>query len=91
MEYKELSYVLAGFYAFDTGSVDSGIHDEVLRKKVEDYLVGLKPIEHKKLIAKIVWDLCLSDEAIEAGYGPEDAKSFLEWLDERMGCLVRDE
>lgn len=83
----ELKDALDGLFAYDNGSVDSGIHDEALRATVQKQLQEMRPLEHRRLIAKFVIDLYLSEKAIEAGYGPEDARGFLEWLGDEMGCL----
>lgn len=88
MEYEALKDALDGLHAYDTGAVDSGIHDEVLREKVKAYLQSLPSKEHRTLLARLTWDLCLSPASIEHGYGPEDAKEFLVWMDETMGCLI---
>lgn len=80
---KEVLYeALNGLYAYDTGSVDSGIKDELLRGKVKNYLTTISGNDVELLIAKYVREYYLSDEALEEGYGLEDVIEFSNWLDE---------
>lgn len=88
MKYEELEDALDGLYAYDRGCVSSGIKDELLRERVKTYLQSLPALEHRLLVSKIVIGMCLSEEMVRKGYGPEDAKSFLVWLDEDMNCLL---
>lgn len=86
---------LDGLHAYDGGSIDSGIHDEELRaackaKLEEIRLDGLEQYQRysKKfsgMISRLLFEACMSPEAIEQGYGYEDMCSFLEWLHEEMG------
>ena len=88
MDYETLRDSLDGLFAYDTGSTDSGIHDEALRERCKAHLQGLKDDDRRHLLGKMVAEMWLSEEALKKGYGPEDAKSFLTWLDDEMGCLV---
>ncbi len=88
MTFEEIKDALDGLSAYDGGAIDSGIHDEVLRKKVQEHIQGLDAKEHRILIAKIIKETFLTDAALEQGYGPEDVRDFLVWLDEEMACLV---
>lgn len=87
MERAKLIDSLDGLYAYDTGSVDSGIHDESLRAECIAELKAL-PLEsgeiYSKELSRIVRDMWLTEDAIEDGYGLEEALGFLRWLDERM-------
>ena len=87
MKYAALKDALDGLHAYDGGCVSSGIHDEMLRQRVKDYLRSLPDPERRKLLGKIGRDLYLSDRALEQGYGMEDAGHFSKWLDD-MGVLV---
>lgn len=82
----ELLDALLGLYAYDTGSLDSGIHDEALRARVvaelrrrlEDHphhLLGCDPAT-----TRLVRDGLISDERIAEGYCLEDLASFVTWL-----------
>ncbi len=88
MDYETLKKSLDGLFAYDTGSTDSGIHDEELRERCRKFIFSKKPDARRHLLGKLVAEMWLSEDAIKQGYGPEDAKAFLEWLDERMGCLA---
>ncbi len=88
MTYEEIKDALDGLSAYDCGATDSGIRNEALRQKVKDLIQGLEAKESRILIAKVIKGLFLTDAALEQGYGPEDVKDFLVWLDEEMACLV---
>jgi hypothetical protein len=88
---EELREALDGLFAYDRGSVDSGIHDEALRARCVAELEARKSVgaeEWRRLLAVLVRDMWLSDKAIAQGYGTEDAVSFVEWLEERMDCFA---
>lgn len=88
MTFEEIKDALDGLSAYDGGATDSGIHDEVLRQKVQKHIQGLQEKERRILIAQIIKETFLTTSALEQGYGPEDVKDFLVWLDEEMACLV---
>lgn len=87
MTYDELKAALDGLYAYDTGSIDSGIRDENLRARAIGQFHDLTGTEHRALLGRIVVDLFLSENALANGYGPEDAREFLEWCDDN-GILL---
>jgi len=84
----ELMDALDGLHAFDYGCHDSGIHDELLRARVKQELLAKEPKVRRRLLAQHVATSCLSEVALEKGYGLEDAHNFLTWLDEDMGLLL---
>jgi hypothetical protein len=88
MKYEDLKDAIDGLHAYDTGCIDSGIKDELLRERVKKHFSPLPALEHRLLVSRLVIDMCLSEEMVKAGYGPEDAKNFLVWLDEEMNCLL---
>lgn len=88
MEYAELKDNLDGFYDYDGGSTDSGIKNDTLKEKCRKHIMSFKPEARRALLAKLIIDMWLCEDALKAGYGPEDAKSFIDWLDEEMGVLV---
>lgn len=77
---------LDGLYAYDMGSIDSGIHDEVLRERVKTELWnGLGP--HSLFtgrITRLVRDRMLTDAELAAGRSLEDVVEFTRWLDDEM-------
>jgi hypothetical protein len=70
--------------AYDHGATDSGIRDPDLRAAVKKYLEGLDDKQQLVVLGRIVRE-CLSEESLAAGYGVEDAKEMIEWLDELLG------
>ena len=80
MTYDELKDTLDGFYAYDAGCLDSGIHDPKRKAQVVAYLLSLGTDERRILLGRIGRDLYLSDQAIAEGCGLEDAALFYEWL-----------
>ena len=83
MTYEELREAVNGIYAYDTGCVSSGIRDERLREAIKSEIGVLEGLEHRKLLARLVIDMHLSPEALEQGYGPEDAHALLCWFDDQ--------
>ncbi len=81
---EELSDALDGLKAYDSGCIDSGIHDEVLRERVKAELAASSMTR----ISRIVREMRLSDEALAQGYTLEDVASILRWLDDRMGLSL---
>lgn len=89
MTRDELTGALDGLFAYDGGAVDSGVHDEGLRARCVEALAALPlgPYElYSPELSRLVRDMWLSDEAIDAGYGLETAVEFVRWLGDRMGC-----
>ena len=80
MNYDELKDALDGFYAYDSGCLDSGIHDPKRKTQVIAYLLSLGTDERRILLGRIGRDLYLSDQALEDGYGLESAAAFHGWL-----------
>jgi hypothetical protein len=66
--------------AHDNGAFDSGVNDEALRSAVINFLGALDDAGRRKICAEFARGL-LSDENIERGYGLEDVRNFMEWLD----------
>jgi hypothetical protein len=82
---RELGAALIGMFAYDTGSVGSGIRDEALRARCLRELDQLSPRAARILLGRLARDQFLTEEALELSYGLEDVKAFTEWLDEHMG------
>ena len=83
MSDNELKSALSTLYAADK---NNGTADETLRATVVTEL--RKDRSESELfsmrVTKIARDLFLSDEAIAQGYGLEDIRDFINWLDEAM-------
>jgi hypothetical protein len=87
----KLRDALDGLYAYDQGSMDSGIRDENLRRRCIREMAertGRGETCARVFLSRLVRDMWLSDAALEQGYGIEDAQSFICWLGERMGITV---
>lgn len=84
MTNEELARALGGLYAYDTGCVSSGIHDEELRARVKEELAADEPHNflYPPRLSYIAREMFLSDEAIDLGYGMEDFIDFVKWLDD---------
>ena len=88
MERQKLWDAMIGMMAYDTGSVDSGIKNELYREQVKKYLKGLSQDEFRVEISCFVARHFLTDEALNLGYGIEDVKAFINWMDEYMGIYI---
>lgn len=80
---EELRAALDGLFAYDSGCVDSGIHDEDLRERCLAELrrqTGRHEVMPRLLLSRMMRDMWLSEEALAQGYGIEDAMSFAEWV-----------
>lgn len=83
----EFADAMIGIYAYDTGSVDSGIHDEILRSRC---IAELHRNEHdpnffRLRMSRLVREHFLSEEMLAKQYGIEDVSHFIRWLADRMG------
>lgn len=67
--------------AYDLGCTDSGISDPEMKQAIAEYLRSLSDSEFNREMSVLIRDHYLTDAAIEAGYGIEDAKAVLEWLE----------
>jgi hypothetical protein len=86
---QELRDALDGLYAYDTGSADSGILDETLRRRCVQELGTRMAHEASRLfLSRLIRDMWLTEEALAQGYGIEDAVSFTGWLEDRMDVAV---
>lgn len=87
----ELAGALDGLYAYDTGSTDSGIHDEALRARCIAEMASRRgpfEIAPRVFLSRLVAGTWLTDDALAAGYGIEDVMCFIRWLDERMDITL---
>ncbi len=72
---------MVGIYAYDTGCVDSGVRDEVLRKRLADRIDAMPDDELRLRLSRWLRDEFLSDDRLADGYGWEDAMKFCQWID----------
>jgi len=85
MNEKEVAELMFGFYAYETGSMDSGIHDDLKKAQLRDYLLGLEEVNQRVFLARLVRHEFLTEEAIKLGYGLEDVEQFIVWLNDWLG------
>lgn len=78
MTKEEVLNALDGLMAYDRGSTDSGIHDERLRKRVQEWLHADADRSTEMLRE---WFRSLLDPP----YGPEDVAGTIRWLADEMG------
>ena len=78
--------LIIGLYAYDTGSVDSGIKDNTKKEELKNWLSEWlsKDKEFYKQFSRYIREEFLSEEALEQGYRLENVASFLKWLDYEM-------
>jgi hypothetical protein len=78
---------LEAIHAYDTGSTDSGVHDEQLRARLVAELVELNPWENAEARRRLsVWvrEAYLSEEAMVKG----DTDGSQEWLRELPDAIA---
>lgn len=83
-EIRDKAVMLEALFAFDTGCVDSGIHDDIIKSSI------FKEIRKSEEIPEFVNEIprfFLSKEGIEQGYSLEDVRMFLDWLSDN-GCDI---
>jgi hypothetical protein len=68
------------FHAWDVGDTDAGLHDQALRREIEQFIDSLDERVLRVALGRSLRKRYLSDEALEQGYGPEDVGSFCRWL-----------
>lgn len=80
----DLSEAIDGLMAWDSGCVDSGIKDDLLKESVGKYLKSLSDEDFRIEVGTLIRELYLSDKALAQGYGPEDVNVFFGWLSEEF-------
>ena len=88
MNQDKLFDSLDGLYAYDSGSTDSGIHDEKLREEIKEHLASMDEGTFRKVMSTFIRINFVSEEAISKGYGIEDVAGFINWLRDRMGIGI---
>lgn len=88
MTIDEVYIALGGIFAYDLGCTDSGNNYDLLRNQLKVTLENMDENTLRTTLSNYVRDYFLTDEAISQGYGIEDVKRFIEWLDEFMGIYV---
>lgn len=84
MKEEKLFSNLIGIFAYDTGSTDSGIKNEILRQEIKEHLKKLNDTEFRIIMSNFIRKHFVSKKAISLKYGIEDVKIFITWLSEYM-------
>ncbi len=80
----ELFDLMEGFYAYETGSMDSGIHDPVRRAQAVRQFKAMSETDARVFLSRKMRDHYLSEDAIAQGYGIEDAAKFWSWVEDEF-------
>jgi hypothetical protein len=88
MDKEKLFDSIDGLFAYDSGCVDSGIHDESLRQEIKDYLDNLSDDNFRIILTEYIRKYFVSEEAVEKKYGIEDVANFIRWLEEYMSISL---
>jgi len=78
MTKDEVLDALDGLMAYDQGATDSGTHDELLRKRVKEWLRA-DPALTTEMLREWLRSL------LDPPYGPGDVAEAIRWLAEEMG------
>jgi len=81
MDKRLLFAGLDGLFAYDTGAVDSGIHDDLLKERIKVYLIA--ECKSNSAYPEILNEF-LKEYYLHPPYTLEDVKSFIEWVDELL-------
>ena len=73
-----------GLIAYWGGCTDSGINDYKLRYSVAEYLKSLDDNEFRIVTAKLARDLYLSEDQVVKGYGLEDVRELVRFLNDLL-------
>lgn len=84
MNKEKLFDSLDGLKAYDTGCIDSGIHDEKLRQEVITYLRSLDGKTLRITLTEYIRKYFVCEDAVEKGAGIEDVRAFIDWLSDYM-------
>ncbi len=98
MTEDELFDLLDGLMAYDMGSTDSGIHDEMLRERVQVELRRISETGAKTAVIRgethtvghseafdAMMQRFINDRLFAKGYGYSDVREFVTWMDDEMG------
>ncbi|HEY9750355.1 MAG TPA: hypothetical protein V6C63_16850 [Allocoleopsis sp.] len=84
MTEQELHSSIDGLFAYDTGSLDSGIHDKQLKAEVVRRLSDMSQDELRLFLGRHAREYYLTEEKLAQGYGLEDALEFHDWVKENL-------
>jgi hypothetical protein len=76
--------LIDGLFAYDTGCVDSGIHDPVAKKALVEMIRAQPSGDQRIFLSKVMRDLFLTDKSIAQGYGWEDVRELATWYEDEL-------
>jgi hypothetical protein len=88
MPESEIFDLISGFLAYDMGATDSGIRDDAKKAALIKWLkLQLDKPENAhritpKILDRFVAEYYFAPAALEQGYGLEDCRSFMRWLED---------
>lgn len=77
---QELTDAISGLAVYDHGDHENGIHDDQLKAHVRHVLRAMPEEEQRLTVARVAYQLYLSDAAVKRGSGLENAVALYEWL-----------
>jgi hypothetical protein len=80
MTLYEAIQVLLRFYSWDFGDRSNGLYDQTLRTELAQLIDSADLGDVRVTLGRFVREEFLSDESLNAGYGPEDVLGFLDWF-----------
>ncbi len=79
----EVIDAIDGFVAYEHGCTDSGIHDEVLRDRVREWIEADVKRANATLCRMV--NRWTTDKRIASGYTLADVKELMDWIDRSYG------
>ena len=83
-QYEAAKDLISGLFAYDTGCIDSGIHDPVRKQALVDEIKSMPSRDQHIFLSLVLSDLFLTDAAIKQGYGWEDARELIRWYEDEL-------
>jgi hypothetical protein len=80
MTLYEAMQVLVRFHSWDFGDRGHGLCDQTLRAELAQLIDAADLADVRVTLGRFVREEFLSEDALDAGYGPEDALDFLNWF-----------
>ena len=88
MSDNEIYRALCDSFAYDTGCTDICDNSNLSHNELKEELTNMDEDNLRVTLSNFIRDYFLTDDAISQGYGIEDVKRFIEWLDEVMDIYI---
>lgn len=82
MQQADIRDALDQWWAFEAENEPSQ-NDPDLFKRVTEHIDSLPDVQWRLVLGRIIRELFVNEEAMKEGYGPEDARDFLNWLESK--------